>query len=328
MTSIDRAKYDDVARQAVGAWRIDCQEIQFVSRSENVSYRVTSRENIDYVLRFHRPGYHDIDELISEHVWIDALRDRDIPCPQYLLTPRGEHYTSVAIDGTNHYAGLALWVAGEPLGQAIDEQKNSIEVSCRFRSLGRILGQFHTQATEWHPPTGFKRQVLDSEGFFGDKPFWGRFWEIDGSSRAQRNKLSRFRIECLERLAALAKTNELFSVIHADLHMWNLIVNENDLHVIDFDDCGFGWHAYDLAVALGPQFDYVDYESIESLVLEGYEDVRTMPRITREYIPLFLVIRSLAHIGWMAARPEHRRHLNLDSQLAHIERIRKYAKLT
>ena len=41
-----------------------------------------------------------------------------------------------------------------------------------------------------------------------------------------------------------------FSLIHADLHHANLLVNDRDLSIIDFDDAGFGWHQYDIAVAL------------------------------------------------------------------------------
>jgi len=36
----------------------------------------------------------------------------------------------------------------------------------------------------------------------------------------------------------------------ADLPPGNLLVHKDQLAVIDFDDAGFGWHHYDLAVAL------------------------------------------------------------------------------
>ena len=39
-------------------------------------------------------------------------------------------------------------------------------------------------------------------------------------------------------------------MIHADLHLDNILSFDDSLTVIDFDDSGFGWHACDLAHAL------------------------------------------------------------------------------
>ena len=40
------------------------------------------------------------------------------------------------------------------------------------------------------------------------------------------------------------------STIHADLHAGNILVRDGGVTVIDVDDAGFGWHVYELAVAL------------------------------------------------------------------------------
>ena len=83
-----------------------------------------------------------------------------------------------------------------------------------------------------------------------------------------------------------------------------MIVNGERLHVIDFDDTGFGWHAYDFAVALYHHQDDADYPAIRDALIEGYRQVRPVADDTVAMIPLFLLIRSLASIGWTAARPE------------------------
>ena len=41
-------------------------------------------------------------------------------------------------------------------------------------------------------------------------------------------------------------------MIHADAHLHNVFVDEDRTVLIDFDDCGFGWYAYELAVAGHP----------------------------------------------------------------------------
>ena len=88
------------------------------------------------------------------------------------------------------------------------------------------------------------------------------------------------------RLSRLPTGPSTYSMIHADLHPRNLVVNGERLHIIDFDDAGFGWHMYELAVGV---FDFRDHP----LVAE-----------TAALLPLFLLVRTLALIGWFADRPE------------------------
>jgi Ser/Thr protein kinase RdoA (MazF antagonist) len=47
------------------------------------------------------------------------------------------------------------------------------------------------------------------------------------------------------------KRPERLGVIHADLHFGNLLRTRDGMSAIDFDDCGRGFYAHDLAVPLG-----------------------------------------------------------------------------
>ena len=47
-----------------------------------------------------------------------------------------------------------------------------------------------------------------------------------------------------------ARTPGTFGLIHADLHLDNTLFADGEARLIDFDDCGFGYRIYDVAVAL------------------------------------------------------------------------------
>ena len=49
--------------------------------AENVTFKVTDRAGSAYVLRLHRPGYHTLDELVSERAWIRGLAEAGIDVP-------------------------------------------------------------------------------------------------------------------------------------------------------------------------------------------------------------------------------------------------------
>ena len=93
----------------------------------------------------------------------------------------------------------------------------------------------------------------------------------------------------------------------ADLHPHNLLVNGDQLHVIDFDDSGFGWHQYEIAVALDAYRKPPHFEVARDALIAGYRSERPLSDAAIELLPMFLLIRSLALLGWLHERPEHNR---------------------
>ena len=155
------------------------------------------------------------------------------------------------------------------------------------------------------PPHSFERHDLDADGLMGEAPFWGPFWEHPMFSEAERSRDAAVpRGHTWRSLAPRSRSGDAFSLIHADLHPGNVLVDGDRLAVIDFDDAAFGWHLYDLAVALVFYQDHVHYEGFRDACLRGYVRLRSLPDDVARLLPMFLLIRCLVQIGWLNARPE------------------------
>ncbi len=292
------------ATDALDNWAIDVSSVVEVSRSENVVFRVEDRSGKRFVLRLHRPGYHTFAELESEQQWTHALTSAGIDVPIPTRTRRGEGYAKVAFGDETRYAGVLEWVDGEAMWTLIEKDADTQTAIRNFSSLGTLMAAMHEQATQWTTPQGFTRHILDEHGLMGSAPFWGRFWEAPALSVTQRARFEGFRARIFDLLVDYAKDKNVFSLIHADLHPGNIVVHEDQLHVIDFDDAGFGWHVYDMAVALKNFQDRDDFARLQMALIEGYRRVRSVDDETIARLPLFLLIRALATIGWISARPD------------------------
>jgi Ser/Thr protein kinase RdoA (MazF antagonist) len=299
--------YAPAARQALGAFGVEPTDLRFIRLAENVTFRVTdARDGSPLVLRLHRPWYHDIVALRSEHIWTRALVQAGIAAPEPLLTQAGESFTQVEIaeTGERRWVGLARWVEGEMLADVIARETDTAASASRMAHVGAIMAALHNQATGWTPPAGFQRQVLDADGLMGPKPFWGPFWDQAILSHGERDMLLGMRYRLHAALTRYGKPARTFSLIHADLHPSNVVIDGARAAVIDFDDSGFGWHQYDFAAALTAYQSHPDFAGFRDGFIAGYRSIRAISDEDLGLLPMFLLIRDMAILGWHHQRPE------------------------
>ena len=307
MTAAAGQAYAPAARQALAAFGVAPAELRFVHLSENVTFKVTdARDGSMLVLRLHRPWYHDIAALRSEHLWTRALVQAGVAAPEPLLTPEGEDFVQVEIPATGErrWVGLARWVDGELLAEVVARETDAAANVRHFAHLGAIMAAMHNQATVWTPPVGFQRHALDADGLLGLTPFWGPFWDHPILSPAERRLLLATRDTLHAALTRYGKSATTFSLIHADLHPRNVVIDGTHAAVIDFDDAGFGWHQYDLAVALVAYQHHPEFPKFRDACITGYRSVRAIAEQDLALLPMFLLIRGMAQLGWYHQRPE------------------------
>jgi Ser/Thr protein kinase RdoA (MazF antagonist) len=97
---------------------------------------------------------------------------------------------------------------------------------------------------------------------------------------------------------------ETFGLIHADLRLANLMVNGDTLTAIDFDDCGFGWWAYDLAAALSFIETDPRLPDLIAAWVQGYTRINPLTPQDRAMIPALIFLRRVLLTAWLATRAD------------------------
>lgn len=300
-----------MARSALPAFGLQGAGLEFVAAVENVVFKVLATNGSRYALRLHRPGYHNLAALESELEWTSALASAGVAVATALRTQDGSGYVRVASsDGHDvRFAGAVEWIDGKSLRTLVPRSSSPRDdpaLAARYREVGAVAAQIHNQATGWPLPDGFRRHAFDAQGFVGESPFWGRFWDAPELSEGERKTLSVARRRIGEALTSGRFEAGCYSLIHADLHPGNLLATDKDLWVLDFDDAGFGWHHYELAVAVYGYEGTAHYEPALQALVDGYRSHRALSDRALEELPLFTLIRTLAHIGRINTRPELR----------------------
>ncbi|MCY3571703.1 MAG: phosphotransferase [Chloroflexi bacterium] len=317
-TNLSESDLRAIAERSLPHWGLKPDQIELVSQSENSVFRLDMSDGQRYALRIHRPGYHTLPELESELLWTQALNEAGIRVPVGVRTLEGPGYATIPTpDGESSRAvGLVNWLEGELLSSVIDSEADESRIVEHFGQIGRVLAAMNNQASSWMPPAGFTRHAFDVPGYVGKSPFWGRFWDIPPLTNGQRDVLSRARAGIRETLSDYGKNRDTYSMIHADLHAFNILIDPSGvLQAFDFDDSGFGWHQYDLAVVLFGLDDLPYFEAITDALVSGYRTVRPFSDEALSLLPLFLLIRRLVLISWQWERPELGRRDGLEAYI-------------
>ena len=198
---------------------------------------------------------------------------------------------------------MITWTEGQPPRRRWTRNAPAWQATA-FERLGAVTAAMHNQATGWTVPDGFTRHHLDTDGLMGDRPFWGPFWQHTLLSPAESRLLIETRDRIRVALARYGRDPRTYSLIHADMHPNNVLVNGTGLTVIDFDDTGFGWHLYDIAVALVHQRRTAAYPGIEAAFMRGYRRLRALSDEDLALLPMFHLMRGMVQIGWYHQRPE------------------------
>ena len=317
-----------VARQALLSWDLEDADLELIKHRENTVFRVNARDGRSFALRVHQASLHSDAALRSELAWMQALKGDGFRVPRVVAGKNEETLVRATAGNLTRQCSLLEWIEGDlmnDLGSCERGMRN--ELCDRYRSLGRMAARLHKQATNWVPPAGFTRHAWDEETLLGDDPRMGKFWEHPALTAAQRRSLLEARVALRGMLRELGKTSDNFGLIHGDFLPDNIIVAEDGLALIDFDDCGFGWHLYEMATGLFPQVKQPFFDDLVAAYLDGYRSERTLDEAEAALLPAFIMICGLNYLGWMHKRGAHLRHADrlageiIDGLMAFLPRL-------
>lgn len=311
----------NLAEDALSHYDLDVQSFSTLLHLENTTFRVETNDNT-YTLRINRPNHRIEAEIRSEAVWIKALKDdTDLVVPEPVTNSDGNFVTTGTAEGVPEarFCVLFKWVEG----QFYRERLSPVALE----RVGRFTAHLHNHATTFEPPDGFTRPHVE----FGSEDEPGEMIRLlhkgfeDGAAIIAPHDLATFtlaRHRLHERIDAVGEARDVFGIIHADLHHGNLLFESENVHAIDFDDCGWGHFLYDLAVTQWYLQARPDFAELCQAHIDGYRAVRSLPDEQIALLPTFRAARTLLMAVYMAGRADNPKLRDRAPQfVAHCARV-------
>jgi Ser/Thr protein kinase RdoA (MazF antagonist) len=301
------AVYDDafLSRLSTGltallpAWGLEEDtKLRLLTISENATFLAETPEGNKVILRVHRPDYHTAAEIRAELAWISALaRDHVVVTPSPIPAQDGRLLVTFPDGETERLVVAFTHMPGCEPDAASDLVR-------WYGHLGEITARLHLHAGSWTRPPEFTRKIWDFDTIIGPRAHWGDWRLAPGLDAAGLAVLERTAALLHDQTDSYGHEPARFGLVHCDMRAANLLVEGDRLAVIDFDDCGLSWYAYDFAASIS----FMEHEpcvpALTRAWVQGYRRVARFSAEDEAMLPVFVMLRRMQLTAWVASHGE------------------------
>lgn len=286
MDSYIKSKFKpSILNDLAKAYHIPTSELKYVDSFESFLYRY-QQNDLNYYLRISHSQRREPDQIRGELDWIQYLHQFKLPIVEIAPTHSGEQMVIIPIDNNEYFTAVSFReLKGSHLRVAWETDEYVIQ-------LGNIIARMHEATKSYHPISKARTRMNWYDEITS--------YSMKYLSPTEPIIASRFN-EVIERINQIPKHRENYGLIHYDLHRGNLIFDQGQIRILDFDDCVYHYFITDLAIALfyAVPFDLPDDQRGKSakrflqLLVEGYQQIRSLTEEEIQLIPLFLKLREI-----------------------------------
>lgn len=234
---------------------------EYLGGSQNHVYAARTADGEKRILRVSTGRHRTRLQVRGELEWITFLGKHGVPVCQPVATDTGQRCIDLDVDGEAYTAACFEYAPGTQVdGKDAD--------AAFYEKLGTLVGRMHTTAKEFATKAKFLPRL-----------FWYESRLLREDMDEVKGSLSNHFRECvaylMEGMRQAERTPDNHGLIHGDLSFGNFFQDGDDLWIIDFDNCEFGFFLQDLAIAL--------YDSIYRKELNKLAD----PGLTGRMLPLW-----------------------------------------
>jgi Ser/Thr protein kinase RdoA (MazF antagonist) len=278
----------------------DCRLFSKMLRTQdNDHYLVRGGDGRKYVARVYQEGSH-LERRESDYRfeldWLLFLHRQGQPISYPIARKDGGYLGHLnAPEGKRYYA---LFSFAEGKGMSLKNEEHLYQVGVAMARIHKISNDYQAR---------YERHPMDL-AFLLDKPVERiqQFWSTD-PDRANDLELiltsaAEARIELEDLFANEVSAPDSWGPIGGDFHHSSIYFNDNQPTFFNFDLCGYGWRAYDIAAfLLNTNLVHRSTEQTEAF-FAGYYSERQLNENEHAAISPFLTVRRVWLTGVFAVQ--------------------------
>jgi Ser/Thr protein kinase RdoA (MazF antagonist) len=234
-----------------------------------------------YILRVSHAHWRSFEDIQFEMELLEFLHQKQIPVSHPLRCHDGQLVFVVHAPEGDRYATLMTYAPGEiPLGDFNQTQSHS---------LGQILAKMHLTSQDFAPTVD--RRPLDLAHLV-DQSLEIILPQVQNPATIAVLQSTSKQLH--QELRSLPSTPPFWVVCWGDPHSGNVhCTSDQQMTLFDFDQCGYGWRAFDVAKFLQMALCSGMRYSVRDAFLDGYQSIQ---RLTEAEIAALQPFTQVAHL--------------------------------
>ena len=276
----------EIARNAVKQYNFNSVKLEFIKHLENTTFKLSAEQG-NFLVRVYCGLQNTVQDIESEAKIIEYLSSCNYYTYQKPIYNNSNNFVSIGeASGISKPVSILSWIGSPIVGNNV----NNISL---FEKLGKLIAHIHNELADWQKPVDFHRPTFDVGNLIGKNGAFG--YANLAYKYFDRETISLFDsvYQGLIDFEAVAVKGNNFGIIHGDLHLNNVILHQNNLVPIDFDDSGYGYYIYDLAVILANYWGIPEYSEIRTNLVKGYRSIGQLSSEIENQLSLFIAARYI-----------------------------------
>lgn len=272
-----------IVQEGAKLFRMNVDALRFIGGLDSSVYE-SVRDGKACILKFKHISILNIEAIRTELDFIIYLGNNGVDVAMPLASINNKLLEVITENGNI----IVVTAFDKAFGKQVDFNNESEWNSGLFYKWGKINGQIHSlsknyigkfQIKNWHDE--FKKIAV----FCPDSTIVEKWENIN------------------KELSNLPRDQEVYGLIHNDMHPWNFSLSDSRLTVFDFGNCIHNWFINDIAIALywavwaGPVDKRQSLDEFAKLFMYsfmgGYSSENTLDNKWLKRLPLFLKNRQL-----------------------------------
>jgi len=229
-----------------------------------------------YILRIYRNNWRSKEEILFELEWLEFLKSKTEQVAELIKTKEGGLTFQIDSPEGPRFASMFRYADGSAPGNTINAAQAEL--------LGGAVANIHKVSDDFEPQQTHK--VLDIK------------YLLDRSSNTIEAYLDKDEVSYLSTLREhlnttmpeLSKALGVYGLCIGDVNPTNFHIDNNKITVFDFDQCGYGYRAFEIGKFFSSVRNHNEKQEIMRGFLKGYQSIRPLSQVEQDAIPLFEII--------------------------------------
>ena len=293
---IEKDKYKRLSEAAMEKYNIEVEDIDFFIEASNAFYKIRDKSGDKFLIKIFQEESSKIEDNLAEVFFIDTIREKtNIIVPTIISSKTGQSVIEIKSEEfpVPKRAILYKWIDGKDF-----YGKESYEY---FTKLGSITAKLHLATRNISIPKEINPKKWDKVFFYSEEKPVYKLKKYKKIVPEDFIEIMDFIIPVFDKhLSALYKKKNP-QLIHADLNPWNILIENEELKIVDFEEALLGFPIHDFSIFLfyykdGKRFEFL---RVKESFIEGYSKIINDFRFDEFTVEMLMAARKVNFMNYV-----------------------------